>query len=659
MTGFVYLLFVLTSTCHSSPIVTTDAPRTESEPSTKTTEHITTIGEFSPTENGNVSTIDDVTSTAVRYPSVSASTSSPIEMREPNLTAVVAITPLTVNIDVNSNSTDSEKTQDTLTPVEHEDVTVTMATPPPSSINSHESDISADGETTPVALMDNLSSHVTGSTITTPLVVKDTNTSIESFVVTSDQTTPFMGDSYSTIIVHESDGEPGTKGDGGIEGPRGPKGDRGEKGDPGEIVNKDPGPTRHQRGPPGPPGPVGPPGRDGSPGSPGINGTDGRRGRKGNPGEPGPKGDSGDAVNFDPTNCTCTKGQKGDSGEKGRRGLIGFIGYKGEPGETGPPGQPGRNVEGLRGPPGIPGMRGVKGDKGDPGGSYVAGANLILETTPPPLPATSTTSQPPTTTQEAVIEPRNNDCRIRMVGKPVFQRYTGTYWGSWMRDPSPLPGDEHKLWHTRHFSGQIIYEYNSFSDYRQDKFKPHKIDERYYGTGHVVYAGALYFHRSGHNEIVKYNFRNESIEAKRHLKNAAHRGLEYLYHTQYNFFDLAIDENGLWVIYAANDEPEYTLVSKLNPDDLVIEKTWNITVKHREYGNGFVTCGVLYLIRDTHAKTTVIDFAYDLYLKEYVSNVRLKFTNPFQMNNMVAYNPKEKQIYSWDKGNQLTYPLLI
>ena len=72
-----------------------------------------------------------------------------------------------------------------------------------------------------------------------------------------------------------------------------------------------------------------------------------------------------------------------------------------------------------------------------------------------------------------------------------------------------------------------------------------------------------------------------------------------------------------------------------------------------------MTCGVLYLIRNTHAKSTLIDFAYDLYTKERLTNIRLQFTNPFQMNNMISYNPLEGRIYSWDKGNQLTYPLLL
>jgi len=136
------------------------------------------------------------------------------------------------------------------------------------------------------------------------------------------------------------------------------------------------------------------------------------------------------------------------------------------------------------------------------------------------------------------------------------------------------------------------------------------------------------------------------------------QGTEYLYSTEYNYFDLAVDENGLWLIYAAQEERQFLLVSKLDADDLTIQKTWNVTVRHRQFGNGFVACGLLYLIRDVVSPSTTIDYAYDLYSKQR-RDVRLTFNNPYRMNNMITYNHAERQIYSWDRGHLLTYPLLL
>jgi len=136
------------------------------------------------------------------------------------------------------------------------------------------------------------------------------------------------------------------------------------------------------------------------------------------------------------------------------------------------------------------------------------------------------------------------------------------------------------------------------------------------------------------------------------------QGTEYLYSTEYNYFDLAVDENGLWLIYAAQEERQFLLVSKLDADDLTIQKTWNVTVRHRQFGNGFVACGLLYLIRDVVSPSTTIDYAYDLYTKQR-RDVGLTFNNPYRMNNMITYNHAERQIYSWDRGHLLTYPLLL
>ena len=175
----------------------------------------------------------------------------------------------------------------------------------------------------------------------------------------------------------------------------------------------------------------------------------------------------------------------------------------------------------------------------------------------------------------------------------------------------------------------------------------------------MIYAGSFYYHRAGYNELVKYDLASERVVGTVALPHGEHEGTDgQVYATDYNFFDCAADENGLWVIYSSDQSDTALLVSKLDPDALSVVKTWNITVDHKSRGNGFITCGVLYLVNSVRSKITKIDFAYDLYEKRQL-DVDLRFTNPFQMNNMIAYNPKTKEIHSWDKGNQLTYPLLL
>ena len=229
-----------------------------------------------------------------------------------------------------------------------------------------------------------------------------------------------------------------------------------------------------------------------------------------------------------------------------------------------------------------------------------------------------------------------------------------------MRDQDPVTVDDgRKTWYTRHFTGRFLVEFNNFEHFRHEKSdKGYKLKDMYFGTGHVVYQGCFIYHHAGHNKIIKYDLARETVVATLSLPDAVYQGKDTVFSTEYNYFDIEVDENGLWVIYGSAVNPTSLLVSKLEPESLRVMKTWNITVNHRHYGNGFITCGVLYLVKNTRLKTTVVDFAYDLYTKQEV-NVRLKFTNPFQMNNMISYNPREKKIYSWDKGNVLTYPLLM
>ena len=242
----------------------------------------------------------------------------------------------------------------------------------------------------------------------------------------------------------------------------------------------------------------------------------------------------------------------------------------------------------------------------------------------------------------------------------MFMRYTTRYWGAWMQDPYPattrLRGH---YWVTQHFTGQILSEYNSLNDFKQDKVaNTYTLDYVFFGTGHVVYKSAFYYHHEGHNEIIKFDLQKEQVVHRKRMRHAAFQRKKYVYATEYNFFDFAVDKNGLWVIYGHKKLDEVLLVSKLDHVNLEVDKTWQVDVNHRSYGNGFITCGVLYLINSTTQINSKIDFAYDLY-SQTKQNVSIDFTNPFGLNNMVSYNSVERNIHSWDKGNQLTYPLLI
>lgn len=71
---------------------------------------------------------------------------------------------------------------------------------------------------------------------------------------------------------------------------------------------------------------------------------------------------------------------------------------------------------------------------------------------------------------------------------------------------------------------------------------------------------------------------------------------QYLFNSSMSYFDLAVDENALWVMFHYDSE-SFLSVAKLDINNLTVYNTWNLTmINHTEVANGFVVCGVLYLV---------------------------------------------------------------
>lgn len=69
-----------------------------------------------------------------------------------------------------------------------------------------------------------------------------------------------------------------------------------------------------------------------------------------------------------------------------------------------------------------------------------------------------------------------------------------------------------------------------------------------------------------------------------------------MFNLSYNYFDIAVDENALWVLFHFEDS-DFLSVTKVDVKNFTIYETWNLTmINHKEVANGFVVCGVLYLV---------------------------------------------------------------
>ncbi|KAK7083078.1 Olfactomedin-like domain protein [Halocaridina rubra] len=251
---------------------------------------------------------------------------------------------------------------------------------------------------------------------------------------------------------------------------------------------------------------------------------------------------------------------------------------------------------------------------------------------------------------------RSFDCLLSAVGKPVYHRHTDSEYGSWMRDPHPKdPLLEPKYWTTNMSDPYHLYEFADKNRYRKNQpTKNYTLPRPFTGNSHILYNGSFYYHQQGRQSIISYDLNSGNTKSVP-VPKVATEGGNYLYDGGRDYIDFSTDENGIWAIYGL-PENNNTVVMKIDPWTLKVEYSWNISINHHKFGELFITCGVLYAIDSTTERDTKIRFALDLYRKRFL-DVDLPFNNPFRKTTMLGYNPNTKEIFSWDSGNQLTYPI--
>ncbi|XP_030767017.1 uncharacterized protein LOC115890808 [Sitophilus oryzae] len=248
---------------------------------------------------------------------------------------------------------------------------------------------------------------------------------------------------------------------------------------------------------------------------------------------------------------------------------------------------------------------------------------------------------------------RGIDCVLYAVGKPVYHRYSDYTYGCWMKDPAS-ESDGEKTWVTTESDSSTLFEFRNKTMYRKNQWtKNYTMDHPFGGNSHVVYNGSFFYNVKDTRRIIKYNLAAETTVSL-DLPGSMNRTTK-LYSGQYNYVDFSVDDNGLWIIFAVPDSNN-TAVMKVDVDHMIPQYIWNISIDHHKVGEMFIVCGVLYAVDSVTERTSKIRFALDLY-KNVLLDVSLQFSNPFRKTTMLGYNHKSKELYSWDKGNQLTYPV--
>ncbi|XP_051957356.1 adhesion G protein-coupled receptor L2 isoform X4 [Xyrauchen texanus] len=251
---------------------------------------------------------------------------------------------------------------------------------------------------------------------------------------------------------------------------------------------------------------------------------------------------------------------------------------------------------------------------------------------------------------------------LKAVGDPSFLYEAEQQAGSWCKDPLQA-GDKVYFMPWTPYRTDTLIEYNSLDDFQNSRqtttYKlPHRVD----GTGFVVYDGAVFFNKERTRNIVKFDLRTRIKSGEAIINNANYHDTSPYKWGGKTDIDLAVDENGLWVIYATEHNNGMMVISQLNPYTLRFEATWETTYDKRSASNAFMICGVLYVVRSTYedneseVSKSLIDYMYNTKQNrgEYID---IHFPNQYQYIAAVEYNPRDNQLYVWNNFYILRYNL--
>ena len=121
--------------------------------------------------------------------------------------------------------------------------------------------------------------------------------------------------------------------------------------------------------------------------------------------------------------------------------------------------------------------------------------------------------------------------------------------------------------------------------------------------------------------------------------------------------DLAVDEHGLWAIYATERNQGRIVISKLDPATLKIINTWETSIEKTSVLEGWMTCGVFYAVQ---ADSENLLFIFDTNNDREITGpeaTRITIPNLPESTTSIKYDPRARSLQIWSLGQMMAYQL--
>ncbi|KAG8002436.1 Olfactomedin-like protein 3B [Nibea albiflora] len=171
--------------------------------------------------------------------------------------------------------------------------------------------------------------------------------------------------------------------------------------------------------------------------------------------------------------------------------------------------------------------------------------------------------------------------------------------GMWTRDPRSS-----RVYVFNGTSGDSVSQFNSVHDFSSSVgvagSRQIRLPSEWSGPGSAVYNGYLYYiqHEADMDlQVVRYDLLSGLVTDIAMFPVESHATVYTL--NPEIVADLAADDEGLWLLYAASDSEPNINLAKMDPATLDIEEIWDTRCPRENAEAAFVVCGTVYVVYNT------------------------------------------------------------